>query len=70
MNRPGPAPGAEAGAGGGPSRTPGQARTRERGWERQCAATPWRLTVEGFQGYDRVKFEDGTVFIVKTAKAL
>ena len=31
---------------------------------------PERLTVEGFQGYDRVKLEDGTVFIVKTAKAL
>jgi hypothetical protein len=30
---------------------------------------PERLTVEGFQVYDRVKFEDGTVFMVKTAKA-
>jgi hypothetical protein len=30
---------------------------------------PGRLTVEAFQGYDRVRFEDGTVFIVKTAKA-
>jgi hypothetical protein len=30
---------------------------------------PEWLTVEDLQGYDRVNFEDGTVFIVKTAKA-
>ena len=30
---------------------------------------PEKPTVEGFKGYDRLEFDDGTVFIVKTAKA-
>ena len=30
---------------------------------------PERPTIDGFKGYDRLTFEDGTVFIVKTAKA-
>jgi hypothetical protein len=30
---------------------------------------PEKPTVEGFKGYDRLKFDDGTVFIAKTAKA-
>jgi hypothetical protein len=29
---------------------------------------PEKPTVEGFKGYDRLKFDDGTVLIVKTAK--